>query len=452
MNPGRLRTALVIGCLSVLLGGVLGLRGSTAAFTAATTVGANTFTVDRLATYFSVTPGTDAVATGGVDTLAVDLGLVAAARTFSQVFTVTNVSGAPQSATLFVTGVPQVGAATFTSSSSAGVTLAPGASTAVAIRTSSTTAGRGAGVIELRLTGSSWLYRRYALKIDQAPEAPASLAAAAKPSGRIQLTWPASTTTNLSGYDVYRAVGVASLAKLATAVGTTYDDLATVDGTSYRYVVRAVSTGTPSFDSVASLQATATADATAPAQPAAASSAYVNTSSVAAFAVTVTCGAGSLATDTLVVTLGSGPATVVATAAATAGAGTVTIYLDARTLAEGALTVSATSTDAAGNVSSAATKSIVKDTVAPSLPTATYVDNKNVADQITGLAEAGSTVTATRTAPSAAGPFTAVAGAGGAYTVTVAIAKSVTVTYTVTATDAAGNPSAASSITFATTR
>lgn len=452
MRSRRLRAVLAVGCLSVLLGGVVGLRGSTAAFTAATTVSANTFTVDRLGNYFAVTPGTDAVATGNVDSLAVALGFVPSARTFSQVFTVTNVSGSPQSATLALAGVPQVDSATFASSGSAAVTLAPGASTAVAIATSATTSGRGAGTLELRLAGSGWLYRTYPLTVDQAPAAPASLGASAQAGGRIRLSWPASTTTNLSGYDVYRASGAASLAKLATVAGTTYDDVATVDGTSYRYAVRAVSSGTPSFDSLASVQATAAADATAPAQPAVASPAYVNSSSVAAFAVTITCGAASLATDTLVVTLGSGPATVVATAAATAGAGTVTVYLDASTLAEGALTVSATSTDAAGNVSGAGTAGAVKDTVAPGAPAATYVDNRNAADQITGTAEPGSTVTALRTAPSAAGPYSTVAAADGTFTVAVSIAKNTTIAYTVTASDPAGNVSAATNLTFATKR
>lgn len=452
MKHRRLRTALVVGCLSVLLGSLLGVRGSAAAFTATTTVGANTFVVDRLANYLSVTPGADAVATGGVDSLALNLGFVPSARTFTSAFTVTNVSGAPQSVTLTLAGVAQVAAATFNAGGASTVTLSPGASSAVSVRTSSTTAGRGAGTLELRLSGSNWLYRTYPLALDEAPEAPASLTATARAAGRIQLSWPASTTTNLAGYDVYRATGAASLAKISTIAATTYNDTATVDGSSYRYVVRATSSGVPAFDSLASQTATATADATPPAQPGLSAAAYVNAASAAAFPVTVTLPASSLSSDAVAVAITDGSATVTGTAAATSGAGTVVVPLDARALAQGALTVRATSTDAAGNVSTAATLAVTNDTVAPGVPTASYVDNRNVADAITGAAEGSATITATRTAPSAAGPYTAAAAGAGSYQVTVGIAKNITVTYSVTATDAAGNVSAARTVTFATTR
>ncbi len=452
MKRRRLRTALVVGCLSVLLGSLLGVRGSAAAFTATTTVGANTFVVDRLANYFSVTPGADAVATGGVDTLAVDLGFVPSARTFTSVFTVTNVSGAPQSVTLTLAGVAQVAAATFNAGGASTVTLSPGASSAVSVRTSSTMAGRGAGTLELRLSGSSWLYRTYPLALDEAPEAPASLTAIARAAGRIQLSWVASTTTNLAGYDVYRATGAASLAKIATTAATTYDDTATVDGSSYRYVVRATSSGVPAFTSLAGPEATAIADATAPVQPGVSAAAYVSAATALSFPVSVTLSAGSLSTDTVAVTITDGSATVTATAAATAGAGTVVVWLGALTLLEGAVTVRATSTDAAGNVSTVATLAATKDTAAPGIPTASYVDNRNVADSITGAAEGSASITATRTAPSAAGPYTAVAAAGGSYAVTVGIAKAITVTYSVTAMDAAGNVGAARVVTFATTK
>ena len=452
MKAGRFPSLLVVGCLGVLLGGLLGVHGSTAAFTATTAVGANTFVADRLGNYFSVTPGADAVATGDIDTLAVDFGLVPSARTFSNVFTVTNVSSASQSATLTLAGVAQVTAATFTVGGSAMITLAPGASTSVSVQTSTTTAGRGAGTLKLRLAGSSWLYRTYPLSLDQAPEAPARLTATAKAAGRIQLTWPASTTANVSSYDLYRATGSGSLAKLATVGATTYDDTATVDGTSYRYVVRATSSGTPAFDSLASPQATATADATAPLQPTVSAAAYVNAAGAAAFPVNVTLLAGSASTDTITVAIASGVTTATATAPATEGAGAVAVSVNAGALPEGALTISVTSTDAAGNVSTAASRAVTKDTVAPGTPSATYVDNKNVADAITGTSEGGAAITATRTSPTAAGPYTASAAAGGSYAVTVAVAKGITVTYSITATDAAGNVGAPGFVTFATIR
>lgn len=445
-------TVRLTACLAAVLTGLVGVRGSAAAITAGTTIDANTFIVDRLANYFSVAPGGDAVATGDVDTLAVAFGSVPSARTFTDVFTVTNASSATQTATLTLTGAPQIAAVTFNASGSSSVVLAPGASTAVSMRTS-TTAGRGAGTLELRLGGSSWLYREYPVAIDLAPEAPSAVTATARAAGRIALAWDASTTTNVSGYDVYRAAGADSLMKLATTSSTAFDDTATVDGTAYRYVVRAVSSGAPSFDSAPTPQAEATADAAAPAQPSSvAADAYVNAASVAAFQTSVTLPAGSASTDTVTVTLTGGAVAVTASVAATAGAGTVTLAVDARSLPEGAVLVQATVRDAAGNVSSAATRSATKDTVAPGAPSAVYVDNKNVADEITGLTEGGGAITAAQTAPGTSGPYTTTASGSGAYTVAVAPAKRETVTYAVAATDAAGNTGPATTISFATVR
>ena len=77
------------------------------------------------------------------------------------------------------------------------------------------------------------------------------------------------------------------------------------------------------------------------------------------------------------------------------------------------------------------------------------VDVKNVADEITGVAEANASLVANQTAPSASGPYSATADAAGSFTITVAVLKHLTVTYVVTATDAAGNASAATTATFA---
>jgi hydroxyethylthiazole kinase-like sugar kinase family protein len=126
--------------------------------------------------------------------------------------------------------------------------------------------------------------------------------------------------------------------------------------------------------------------------------------------------------------------------------------IDASALADGSLTISATSTDLVGNVSTARTTTVTKDTVV-SAPTATYVDNSNpAADQITGTTEANATITANQTQPSASGPYTATAAANGSYTVALAKIKNQNVTYTVTATDAAGNTSAQTSVSFNDTK
>lgn len=338
---------------AVALAGVgLLVRGSAAAFTAAVSVGGNSFTVDSVRAHVSVAPG--ALATGGVDDLAIALGFVSSPRSFPAAFTVTNVGAAAETLALSLSGVPQVDSAVFAASGTGSVTLAPGASSDVTLTTSPTVAGAGRGTLRLTVGSLPWLYRDYALSVDAAPVAPAALTAAARAAGVVSLSWPASATTNVAGYDVYRSTGGGAFAKLNAAplAGVAYDDSATVDGGTYAYVVRAVSAGSPAFSSDPSTQAQATADATP-----------------------------------------------------------------------------------------------------PSAPTASYVDNKNAPDQITGSTESGATVVASQTAPSASGPYTATASATGSYLVTVAAAsRRTTVTYSVTARDAAGNTSSAVTLTAVANR
>jgi fibronectin type 3 domain-containing protein len=103
------------------------------------------------------------------------------------------------------------------------------------------------------------------------PAAPAGLTATPAAGGRIDVAW--SSVSDAAGYNVYRRTSTGSYDYSAPLNGatpttaTSLGDTATADGTTYRYVVRAVGTGaggTPleSFDSGES--AAATADATAP--------------------------------------------------------------------------------------------------------------------------------------------------------------------------------------------
>src|SRR5207247_10580530 len=93
--------------------------------------------------------------------------------------------------------------------------------------------------------------------------------------------------------------------------------------------------------------------------------------------------------------------TVTASHAGTAGAGTITFTgLNLSGLGDGSVTISAISTDLAGNVSTAGTASVTKDTVAPGVPTANYTDNNNAkAHQVSGTPEANASITVTKTAP-----------------------------------------------------
>ena len=423
----------------------------------------NSVAVDKLANYFSVVPGTAVqagtstpVASGDVDSLSLAFGTVPSARTFTSVFRITNVSGSTQTATLALSGVAQISSAVFASSGSGSATLAAGASTTLSVTTSSTIAGHGSGSLKLALSGTSWLYRTYPVGLDEAPEVPGAPTATAVAAGRINLSWgTTTTTTNLAGYNLYRSSGAGyTLLNSSPLTVTTYADTATVDGTTYTYKVRAVSSGAPTLESVDSTTATAKADATPPSQPTGVSlangggagNAYINAANAGTVSVNVNLPAGSLATDTVTLTLSNGGSSITRTAAATAGAGTVTFSNINVTLADGTVTISATSTDAAGNVSTAAAAGVTKDTNAPAAPSASYTDKTNtVADIISGTCEANATITITETSPSA-GSFGGSANGSGAFSINVAAIHGTNgspkpYSYTVTATDAAGNTS-----------
>jgi hypothetical protein len=463
-----MKRLIAIACVGLAAAGLFA-RFSAAAFTGSTAISSNSVTVDKLANYFSVTPLNGTVASGNVDSLALDFGTVASARTFTSVFQVTNVSSSPHTAILTLTNVPQISSLAFAGGGTS-VTLAAGASTTVNVTTSSTVAGRGSGTLRLALSGISWLYRDYTVHIDEAPEAPTAPAVVQKPAGRLDLSWTASTTvTNLAGYDVYRSSGGAYTKLNATPLtGTTYSDTATVDGTTYTYKLTAVSSGSPLLTSLDSSTVTATADATPPGAPTSLSlangggngSAYVNAGNAGNLSISISLPNGSLTTDTVKLTVSNGGNSVTATRAGTSGAGTITVTgLNVAALGDGTLTISANSTDLAGNVGAATSITVTKDTAAPAAPSANYTDNNNnVADVVFGTAEANTSITVTKTAPAPTASYPTTANSSGAYTVNVAgtpgkpNSGAIPVTYTVTATDAAGNTSAATTLNFSDTK
>jgi hypothetical protein len=469
-----MRKLVVTACLCLATAGLF-TQLSSAAFTGSLVVPSNGITADALRNYFSVSPGTDvqpgtstAVAAGNVDGLSVDLGTVPSARTFSNVFRITNVSGASRTATLSLSSVPQVTSAVFAANQGTSVTLAAGASTTLSVTTSTTVAGRGSGSLRLGLSGTSWLYRDYAFHVDEAPEAPGAPTGTQKPAGRIDLSWGASsTTTKLAGYDVYRSSGGAFTKLTATPqTALTFSDTATVDGTAYTYKIDAVSSGVPVLNSLDSPTVGVTADATAPGQATSITLAngggnggvYMNAANASSISFSVGLPAGSLTTDVvqLTATLGG---TVTTTRAGSAGAGTITFNgVNVAGLGDGTMTVSVISTDLAGNVSTVRTVTFTKDTVAPGAPTAAYTDNVNtVADVVSGTGEANASVTVTKTAPAPTTAYPTTANGSGAYTVAVAaehgkVPTPISVTYTVTATDAAGNTSAVTTLNYSDTK
>ncbi len=470
-----MKRLVALACLSLAVAGLFA-HLSAAAFTGATSIPSNAVTVDKLANYFSVVPGTavqagtsTAVASGNVDTMALDFGTVPSARTFTSVFRITNVSGATHTATLALSSVPQVSAAVFASSGSGSAALAAGASTTLTVTTSSTVAGRGSGSLRLGLAGVSWLYRDYSFHIDEAPEAPTAPAVAQKPAGRLDLSWTASTTvTNLAGYDVYRSSGAAYTKLNASPLtGTAYSDTATADGTAYTYKLTAVSSGSPVLTSLDSTTVTATADASAPGAPTTvalangggAGNAYVNAGNAGNLSISITLPAGSLTTDSVKLTVSNGGNSVITTTAGPAGSGTITVTgLNVAALGDGTLTLSANSTDLAGNVGTTTSVTVTKDTAAPAAPTAAYTDNNNTnADQISGTAEANASINVTKNAPAPTATYPTTANGSGAYSVLVFAANGkpptpIAVSYTITATDAAGNTSGATTLNFSDTK
>ena len=462
-----MKRLIAIACVGLAAAGLFA-RFSAAAFTGSTAIPSNSVTVDKLANYFSVTPLNGAVASGNVDSLALDFGTVASARTFTSVFRVTNVSSASHTAILTLTNVPQISSLAFAGGGTS-ITLAAGGSTTVNVTTSSTVAGRGSGTLRLALSGISWLYRDYSVHIDEAPEAPTAPAVVQKPAGRLDLSWTASTTvTNLAGYDVYRSSGGAYTKLNATSLtGTAYSDTATVDGTAYTYKVTAVSSGFPLLTSLDSSTVTATADATPPGAPTSMAlangggngSAFVNGGNAGNLSISIGLPAGSLTTDTVKLTVSNGGNSVITTRAGTSGAGTITVTgLNVAALGDGTLTISANSTDLAGNVGATTSITVTKDTAAPAAPSANYTDNNNsVADVVFGTADANTSITVTKTAPAPTASYPTTANSSGAYTVSVAATAGkpnppIAVTYTVTATDAAGNTSAATTLNFSDTK
>jgi hypothetical protein len=74
------------------------------------------------------------------------------------------------------------------------------------------------------------------------PSAPTGLTATAG-DGSVALTWQSPSSNGgsaITGYNVYRATGSGSSAKLTSATGTSFTDTTVANGTSYSYVVRAV--------------------------------------------------------------------------------------------------------------------------------------------------------------------------------------------------------------------
>jgi large repetitive protein len=277
-----------------------------------------------------------------------------------------------------------------------------------------------------------------------APNAP-SMADAAIANGYVNkaaaagqaLTGTAEAGSTVAVYDGDLVIGSAS----ADANGNWSYALALPDGA---HSLTATVTDLAGNTSAASAALVFTVDTVAPDAPSMADAAiangYVNKAAAAGQALTGTAEAGS----TVAVYDGD---LVIGSASADANGN----WSYALALPDGAHSLTATATDAAGNTSAAsAALAFTQDTVAPNAPSMAdaaiangYVDKANdTASQVlTGTAEAGSSVTV-YDAGAALGATTA--GADGKWSCTLGALADGSHTLTATATDAAGNVSAAS--------
>jgi hypothetical protein len=296
------------------------------------------------------------------------------------------------------------------------------------------------------------------------PSAPATVTAVAGPGGRIDVSF--TGVAGVAGYNVYRRTATGSYdfnAPLNGAnpySGTTLGDTTAVNATTYRYTVRAVSSGAggTQIESANSAEtAPATSDSVAPPAPSAVAvgsggnvlagaicgvasgTRYINAAGQAAVSVTATIPAPEAGESLVFSATTSGPTPVTATVAATGTS--VPTSLNLTTLPDGTVGLTARTRDAAGNLSAAISpaNTIIKDIAVPAL-TASY---SKVLARISGASECGATIGATETqGPRPGSVYTMQITTGTSYNLTTERPVTGTIKFNVTATDLAGNVSA----------
>lgn len=316
------------------------------------------------------------------------------------------------------------------------------------------------------------------------PAAPAGVTASPVSGARITIGW--SAVAGADGYNVYRRTSTGAFDYSAPLNGSTivtaagYTDAAATSGTTYGFVVRAVTIGAGGVQVEGPGSAESplvTADGAPPPAP----SWLIVGSGAGPSLGSATCGlsagtrfvnsAGSTAVplaagiatpesgETVVFSISGAGAT--ATRAVPATSTIVTTSVDVSALPDGPLVVRATTADAAGNQSAARApgNGVVKDVVAK-LGSLAYTDNAGSApDTLSGVSECGASVRVTETIgprPGASGTFTVTAASGSFGPVALeAIAGTAGGTpygYTVRATDLAANTSPTLTLTGMDTR
>lgn len=316
------------------------------------------------------------------------------------------------------------------------------------------------------------------------PSAPTGATATPAADAKITVGWAA--VSGAAGYNIYRRLSTGAynyatpLNGATAATGTSYSDTTATNGSTYRYVVRAVITGAggaqvESTDSVET--AAATADSTPPPVPTAltvgagagpqlagaqcaftANTRFVNNAGKAAVPLTVTIAAPETG-ENVVFSAQTTGAAITKTVSATAT--TVSTSMDLSALGDGPVTLTVVTADSLGNQSAtkAPAYAVVKDTVSQ-LGSLVYTDNATTTtDTLTGSAECGSVLSGTETVgpnPGGTGTYTVTAANGSFANVPLdAVNGSAGATpygYSFTATDLAGNTSATVSFTGSDTK
>jgi hypothetical protein len=312
------------------------------------------------------------LAPAALSELAVDFGTSTSGTSLPNAIKLHNTALTPIDVSLDVLGAPGV-AATFPDSQPT-AHLPVGMKTHISLSTTPLHAGSlNGGRLRISISGAAPLY--VPLSGAQAPLPPSSVTATPEAGGAVHVTWPASPSTGVAGYEVERSVAGGTWQPVdasATAAGIV--DETGADGESVHYRVRAITAGvSPTLPSAASPTAGAVTDAAPPDAPAnvVIKPGYVNLANENAVPVEVDLPPTSSPTDVVSVTLtnGSGDS---ATATGAGGQSPLVLTVDASKLPEGTLQSTVTLTDAVGNTTGALPigGSVLKDTVAPAPPDA----------------------------------------------------------------------------------
>jgi hypothetical protein len=341
--------------------------------------------------------------------LSVEFGFATATSTES--FTLQNTASTPVNLSLTVLGAPGV-TAVFPGSSPT-TRLHAGERTDVTVKTDPMHAGSlSGGAVHIAIAGVS-KPAIVPLSGAQAPLPPGTVTATAAAGGAVHVTWAASPSTGVAGYEVQRRVTGGqwqSLPGSATAAGIV--DKTGTDNEAVQYRVRAITAGVPSLLSPAGPAGSAVTDASPPGLPTNIQIApdFVNLDNENAVPVEVDLPQTSAPTDVVSVTL-TDDAGGSATATAAGGQPSVVIPVDASSLAQGTIDSSVTLTDALGNATAPDTgPTIQKDVQPPDAPT-----NANAPEVVSGDMESSVPVVVQLASPEA-GERVHVEIAGGAKT------------------------------------